>query len=399
MRKLTALAALALVVSAVSADAANVTFSIREVGGDNTAEVPGAGGAVNFEIVADIDSDSTDNDGLALVGVDLTFSSAAVVGHVSGGAMSNPGGVMSAFNYPDGVTNPPFPPGSYGGTNNGTSLLQIGGGQNTIGNPGPTPPFPVGAVNEEVAVTAQVVATGTYNVPSGSSPTTYVLTLANCFANTIDNGEVGPSVFNVSAATTTCGAALTISYSGISGTLSSAVARKTCDINIDMTPGGAITSDPRQGTPGGRGISNVVFAYTGGDPANNSITIQEDASCPSPPTFGAYTGTSVPSCTIGLGVLDCTFTPNLENARTYRFTVASGAVTAQVELRGLVGDVSGDGNVNATDRSLVVSQWTAPGYSCATDAATDINVSGATDATDRSLVVAQWTGVGTNCAP
>jgi hypothetical protein len=48
---------------------------------------------------------------------------------------------------------------------------------------------------------------------------------------------------------------------------------------------------------------------------------------------------------------------------------------------------------------LVVSAWTAPGYSCATDAKTDINVGGTTDGTDRSLVVSAWTGVGTNCAP
>ena len=60
----------------------------------------------------------------------------------------------------------------------------------------------------------------------------------------------------------------------------------------------------------------------------------------------------------------------------------------------LLGDANGDGQVNATDRSLVVGAWTGAGFTCATD----LNSDAVTNATDRSMVVGAWTG-GQNCAP
>jgi hypothetical protein len=65
-----------------------------------------------------------------------------------------------------------------------------------------------------------------------------------------------------------------------------------------------------------------------------------------------------------------------------------------LEVRSLLADVNGDGAVNATDRSGVISAWTGDGFSVETD----LNLDGATNATDRSFVLSAWTG-GANCAP
>ena len=45
------------------------------------------------------------------------------------------------------------------------------------------------------------------------------------------------------------------------------------------------------------------------------------------------------------------------------------------------GDVNSDGRVDATDRSIVVGDWTGSGYTMLTD----LELGGTTDATDRSL--------------
>jgi hypothetical protein len=91
------------------------------------------------------------------------------------------------------------------------------------------------------------------------------------------------------------------------------------------------------------------------------------------------------------------FTPGLENARTYKITVNAGVTSIPgqfVEVAGLVGDVNSDGQVNAGDRSTVVGVWTGSGFSCTTD----VNSSGGTNAADRSAVVGAWSGA-QNCAP
>jgi hypothetical protein len=392
MRKLFAVAGFVAALSAVSADAANVTFGIRRPGGTNPPV--SAGQVVSYEITATIDDGTTSTDGLALVGTDLTFGGSHGALANNSASLTNPGGVMGAFDYPNGVTNPPFPPGSYGGTNNGIALLQVGGGQNTIGNPGPTPPFPVGTVNLQVGTAgAQVIATGTYTIPGGAANgNTHTLTLANCFANTIDNGETGP-VYNVSAATATCGASLTLTV-GLgepAATATAVLVRKNCDLTDNTVP--LKLSEPRNG-----GISHVRITFDiapGG--AGTGFTIDQ-ATCAAP-AFVPYAGASVASGSIAGNDLVITFTPGLENARTYRINLGSPLTNIggqSVQVRGLIGDTNTDGAVNATDRSVVVSAWTGGGFSCATD----LNNDAATNATDRSIVVSAWTGgASSNCAP
>ena len=168
-----------------------------------------------------------------------------------------------------------------------------------------------------------------------------------------------------------------------------------CDLTVDVAPGMPITSEPRQG-----GITElrIAFDVAPGGGGANPVTLEEDATCPSPPSYGPYTGASTSSATVVANELVLTFTPALENARTYRITLGPGVTSIAgqfLEVRALVGDVDSSGRANATDRSLVVSAWTSPAnFSCDTD----IDSSGRTNALDRSLTVASWTGT-QNCAP
>jgi hypothetical protein len=133
-----------------------------------------------------------------------------------------------------------------------------------------------------------------------------------------------------------------------------------------------------------------------GGPGANPVTI-EQATCAAP-GYVPYSGASTSSATIAGNALVLTITPGLENARTYRISL-NGEVTSIpgqfAEVRGLLGDVNGDGFANATDRSVVVGVWTSGSpFGCATD----LDGNGATNATDRSIVVGSWTS-GQNCAP
>ena len=127
------------------------------------------------------------SEGLALWGADV---------QMTGGVpspMSCPG-AMSSFETNAGLNNP----AGYGGTfDTVDTLLQVGGAQNTINNPGPTPPYPVGAVVTGIGASTITVATG------ACVGGTDVMDLTNCFANAIIGGETGP-VYAVSAADVTC---------------------------------------------------------------------------------------------------------------------------------------------------------------------------------------------------
>ena len=161
-----------------------------------------------------------------------------------------------------------------------------------------------------------------------------------------------------------------------------------------------VTSEPRAG-----GITElrVGFDVAPGTPAGAPVTIEEQvcAVCPCMGTEAAYVpysgSASVTGSVLG-NELILSFNPGLENARTYRFTLGAEVTSVAdqtIEVRSLLGDVNGDGRVNATDRSLVVSAWTAPSHYLPE---TDIDLSGRTNATDRSLVVSAWTSA-QRCAP
>jgi hypothetical protein len=171
-------------------------------------------------------------------------------------------------------------------------------------------------------------------------------------------------------------------------TITGALSRKLCDLTL-LPPR---KSEPRQG-----GVSEVRVAFDipPGGPGPSPITLEE-ATCAAP-VFAPYSGTSTSSALIAANELVLTFTPALENGRTYRMNLGAAVTSIPgqfVEVRGLVGDVDGNGAVNASDRSTVVGVWTGSGFSCSTD----VSNSGTTDAADRSIVVGAWTGA-QNCAP
>jgi hypothetical protein len=179
-------------------------------------------------------------------------------------------------------------------------------------------------------------------------------------------------------------------------TLTSAVSRKAnsagpggvCD--LPLIP--ARKSEPRR-----TGISQLRlnFDIAPGGPGVNPVTL-EQATCAAP-AFVPYNGASTLSASLAGNELVLTFTPDLENARTYRIALGPEVTSIPnqtVEVRGLVGDVNSDSIVNAVDRSAVVGVWTGAGFSCTSDLNSDTD----TNAVDRSIVVAGWTS-GQNCAP
>jgi hypothetical protein len=130
--------------------------------------------------------------------------------------MTAPAGDMDNFDRNLGLTNPPGPGEAsytgYSGTLSGVNLLQLGGGQNTIGNTDP-PVYPVGPVVLDVANDAWTdLATGSWTTPaSGNGQVT--LALAAPFANVISAPAPGAAPFPVEAATSvTVVAGLTINF-------------------------------------------------------------------------------------------------------------------------------------------------------------------------------------------
>ncbi len=154
------------------------------------------GGSVSYEMVGLLSGDPSL--GLALWGVSL-HSSYAIPG---GLPQAEPGPEMSSFVPPEGIANP----AGYGGTPIGDDLLlQIGGGQNTMGNTGPDPPAPIGQVVLGIGFSPVVLATGFANLPT--VPGIYQLDIFDLFANTIRSGSGGPppEVYPVDAADTVIG--------------------------------------------------------------------------------------------------------------------------------------------------------------------------------------------------
>ncbi len=177
------------------------TLELRVVGDGDAAMVSG-NAVVNVYIQGRIQG-ATD-DGLALWGANLSDANGS---DITGAVLDSPGGDIDQFKKNLGLTNP----AGYGGTAIGNNLIQIGGGQNTIGNAGPTL-FPVGTVATDVANGAAWVdlAVGTLDATGQSGD--IVLTLDTGFANTLA-ANTGP-VFPVNAATVSIGGALTITGGG-----------------------------------------------------------------------------------------------------------------------------------------------------------------------------------------
>lgn len=117
-----------------------------------------------------------------------------------------PGPEMCTFVRNKGFTNPPGPeqgycfnPSGYGGTivdGDPTTLVQIGGAQNTIGNTAP-PEYPVGEVITYFAFQPVILAVG--SIPAPSVLGDYTIRLSAGFGNVLDAPPPTGPPFPVSA--------------------------------------------------------------------------------------------------------------------------------------------------------------------------------------------------------
>jgi len=168
------------------------TFTVQIEATSSTSVVPG--GTVHYQITGLLTDDG--NLGLAVFGVDLETNTGVAQPQATADT------AMAPFVKNAGLANPL----GYGGTPAGDDLLQIGGGQNSIGNDGvgPNPPYPSGVVHEGIALgTSVVLAEGVIQAPDVED-TTYTVSLANPFA-----GALGPdmtSYYVVQAADAVVGA-------------------------------------------------------------------------------------------------------------------------------------------------------------------------------------------------
>jgi hypothetical protein len=240
------------------------TLELRVVGDGDAASVAG-GAAVNVFIQGRIQG-ATD-DGLALWGANLSDAGAGGF-DVTGATLDSPGGDIDQFKKNLGLTNP----AGYGGTAIGGNLIQIGGGQNTIGNSGPTL-FPVGTVATDVANGAGWVTLATGTIDASAAAQDIVLQLDTGFANTLA-ANTGP-VFPVNAATVTIDATpFTITVGGGPGALdftgvvstgnhnaNGSFAGGNLDITVDAADGAAKSGliEPRQFSAAGNLSIRVDF--------------------------------------------------------------------------------------------------------------------------------------------
>jgi len=90
---------------------------------------------------------------------------------------------LTSFVKNEGLTNPM----GFGGTLSGaTTLLQVGGGQNSIGYTGTSPAYPTGTVVAGVGLTEVTVATIVLDTSALAAPGPYTFQISNGFANLID---------------------------------------------------------------------------------------------------------------------------------------------------------------------------------------------------------------------
>jgi hypothetical protein len=160
----------------------HLNLRVEAAGQGTVLAAPGTNLA--YQVIGELSGGASE--GLALFGFDLGFSGGPLPQ-----ADAPTGAPMDRFAPPLGVSNP----AGFGGTVQGGSLVQVGGGQNTFQNI--FAPVPIGAVATGVAVPGSpaVLVSGTLTVPS--APGAYTLVVSNLFGNVIRAGETGASIWKV----------------------------------------------------------------------------------------------------------------------------------------------------------------------------------------------------------
>ncbi len=359
------------------------TLELRVVGDGDAASVAG-GASVNVFIQGRIQG-ATD-DGLALWGANLSDTSGNG-NDITGAVLDSPGGDIDQFKKNLGLTNP----AGYGGTAIGGNLIQIGGGQNTIGNSGPTL-FPVGTVATDVANGAGWVDLATGTIDTTSATGNVVLELDTGFANTLA-ANTGP-VFPVNAATVTIGGSLTITgggsldFTGVASVgnhnASGSFVGGDLDIPVDAADGAAVAdhTESRQFGAAGNLFVRVDFAEAIGSGSVSSNP--------------ALTGLSA---TPNGNSLDITFDAPA-NGTCYTFditgtqavggdTVDGGSADEDFCVCYFEGDINFDGSVDIGDRQVVAQSanlFMTMDAAGITGPQVDLNRDGSMDIGDRQVV-------------
>ncbi len=330
---------LAVGLCSASAWASNLNVSVKSGGSNAVTVAPNT--VVNFQVEGTL-SDAL-NEGLALVGFDLTFTGGAlptttVVTPAGAISCANP---MPAFVKPDGITNP----AGYGGTLIGGNLVQVGGGQNTINNSVNNPacapncaPFPIGAVLTGVAQPGgcgtAVIATGSVTAPAADGA--YQLNVINLFANVIKDGETGAVFWATEAAGVGTITNLTINVSAA-----------PCNGFVSTSPGNCAIDARRPHAPNNPG------ALEGW----NTVAITFDPGCDvagaAPGDFSVAcvpAGAPCPTAT-GAATVDQTVTVTLSTViPAGKWTcITHTGTNKQVCLGSLPADASGNGTATPAD--------------------------------------------------
>ena len=199
----------AMVCAALAAPAwARGTVSLELTSPQHGTVVP-LGAAVDWSIWVSVSPG--DNLGLAALGVDLVQDAAnnPATFDIPPGIESSIMPPMDQFSRPAGITNPPEGGATTGyigvqrGTPGAMDLIQIGGAQNTLGS-APSG----GAMGQDYFVDGGIGQSGQVLVLSGQMTLpndplfvgTYSFSLANGFANTLDEVNTPPSASPVGAA-------------------------------------------------------------------------------------------------------------------------------------------------------------------------------------------------------
>ncbi len=354
--------ALAVAFAGTAAKATDISFSVRSGGSNEVTVTPSA--EVTYEVFGVLSSD-TDNEGLALVGLDLEFSGGAL--EQADEPTEDP---MANFVMDEGITNP----AGYGGTVIDGNLVQIGGGQNTIINVLDNAPFPIGAVIPEVAYPPDgvVLVTGTLTAPTEEG--SYTLALTNAFANVIQEGEDGSPFWATEAAT-------------VGEVVNLIVNVVDCVIVGADPPDGAIDgrqpASPSDGcqTPEGWAAIDIEFTCATAGMLSTDFTITVDPADVTLTITGVSTDGNTASLTLD-GVIPTghwtTFTHN-----------SSGTSTT---LGNLPGDVNGDRTTGPVDVLDLIDHLN--GVITLPEWGTDADRNGATNSADILTVIDLLNGAG-----
>lgn len=182
--------AFALVCTTVQAIDLNVRILTSD--GMSSADV-GPGDTVNYQVLGILSDDL--NEGLALVGFDLTFDGGDLTQADTPTGTATCENPMPIFVRPEGITNPV----GYGGTVINGVLVQCGGGQNTIRNTIGNADFPIGTPLLGIAQPAvcgeAVLLTGSLTAPMTEGPYLLSIPVSSGFANIINEEETLGNVF------------------------------------------------------------------------------------------------------------------------------------------------------------------------------------------------------------